>query len=149
MAFKTYNAKEVVITLGGIPGFAAHTVAGFADGTFVKVSFDEDQFKKHIGADGEVSRSKSNNYSGKIEVTLMQSSDSNDAMSALAIIDRVSSNGVIPVTVADLKGKSLYFASSAWVMKVTDSEFGKELGSRTWTLDTDNLEAFVGGSNKV
>lgn len=144
---KTYDPKEIVITLGGIPGFAAHTVGGYADGTFVKVAFDADQFTKTVGADGEVSRSKSNNYAGSIEITLTQVSDTNDALSALAIIDRATSNGVIPVTVADLRGRTLHVSTGAWVKKIPDTEFGKEQSNRTWMLDCETLESFVGGTS--
>lgn len=146
MAVKTYNPKELTITLGGIPGFAAHTVGGYADGTFVKVTLDQDQFTKVVGADGEVSRTKSNNYSGTIEVTLLQTSDSNDALSAISLLDRASNNGIIPVTVADLRGRTLVFSGATWVKKIADVEGAKEQTNRVWVLDCENVDIFVGGT---
>ena len=84
MPVHTYDPANVIVSIGGTP------MSGFADGTFVMVSRDEDIFSKVSGADGEVSRAKSNNRSGSLTLTLMQTSMSNDVLSAIAVLDEIS-----------------------------------------------------------
>jgi hypothetical protein len=139
MPMKSFNPKDLSIVVG------AKAISGFADGTFVMIEMDEDAYSKVTGADGEVARAKSNNYSGKITLTLMQSSDSNDFLSALAIADRQTGTGVVPVTVRDAKGTTIVFAESAWVMRMPSTEFSKEIGNREWVLDCSQIEMYVGG----
>ena len=60
----TYDPKEVVVTFGAIP------LDGYADGTFVEVAPAGEAFARHVGADGEVSRSKSNDNTHDVTLTL-------------------------------------------------------------------------------
>lgn len=142
MPAKVYNPKEVTIIFGPV------IVTGFADGTFLSVDFNEDAFTLQVGTDGEGTRSKSNNDSATIAFTLMQSSDSNDLLSALHNIDKntPSGDGIVPLLIKDLQGSSLYTAETAWIRKAPTSEFAREAGPREWTIETDKLVAFVGSN---
>jgi len=81
MALKTYDPAQVTIIFAGIP------ISGFAEGTFVSVERNEDSWALQVGADGEATRAKSNNKSGRVTLTLIQSSFSNDALSAVMAVD--------------------------------------------------------------
>lgn len=140
MAVKTYDPKQVILIVGGFQ------ITGYAEGTFVNIARREDAFTLHVGSDGEGVRSKSNNRSGTVTFHLLQSSHSNDILSAFAKADELTNAGIFPLMVKDGSGSSLYMAQSAWIKKIADSEFGKEAGAREWGLETDNLEAFVGGN---
>jgi hypothetical protein len=142
MAAKVYDAKSVIITFGPI------LVSGFADGTFVSVDQNEDSFTLQMGTDGEGTRSKSNNKSHTITFTLMQSSDSNDLLSAQHNLDLATPNGdgIGPLFVKDLLGRATYLAETAWIRKPPTAEFGREAGPREWTLETDNLVRLDGGN---
>ena len=140
MSVKTYDPKNTVVTVAGIP------VGGYADGTFIKVTRDEDAFKKVTGADGYTARVKSNNRGGAIEITLMQTSSSNSLLSALAVADELTSAGIVPVMVKDLTGVSTSFSGTAWVKKMPDQEFSKELSNRVWILDCADLFTAAGGN---
>lgn len=140
MAVKTYDPKGVSLIVGG------HIVQGYADGSFVKVSRNEDMFSTKIGADGEPSRTKSNNKSGLLEITLLQSSASNDVLSGYALADELSNSGQVPVMVKDNNGTSIYVSEAGWIKKMPDAELGKELGERTWIIECGALDMFVGGN---
>jgi hypothetical protein len=140
MAAKTYDPSQVAIIVGGFQ------ITGFADGSFLTVARNADAFALYIGTDGEGTRAKSNNKSGRITLTLAQSSDSNAILSGIATADELSNNGIVPVLIKDNSGVSLYAAETAWIVKAPDSEFGREVGSREWILETDNLSVFVGGN---
>lgn len=142
MSVRTYDPKQVIITVGGIP------MSGFADGTFLTVDRDDDQWAKVTGADGTSTRVKSNNRSGNMTITLKQSSPSNDVLSGFANVDELTNAGVVPILIKDLSGNSLYFSATGWVKKYPSSEFGKDLANRDWVLDLVDLDVFV-GSNGV
>jgi hypothetical protein len=135
-----YDPKQVAIIIGG------KVMSGFADGTFVTIKRAEKAFNLKIGVDGEGTRSKSNNKSGMIEIVLMQSSASNDDLSALTAADELSNLGAVPCLVNDKSGRTLASCLTGWVQKYPDAGFAKEVETRTWIIETDNLALFIGGN---
>lgn len=132
MAMRTYDPKKVLLTVG------VGTITGYADGTFIKVSRDEEAFTKKVGADGEVTRAKSNNQAGSIEITLDLASPSNDALSALATADELTNTGAVPVSlllIGNSSGKPLVATEAGWVKKKPDMGFSKKAEDRTWVID--------------
>lgn len=140
MAVRTYDPKQVAINIGGAP------MQGFADGTFLNVERENDAFQKVVGADGVVSRAKSNDRSGLATLTLVQTSPSNDLLSALAVADELQNAGVVPITVKDLEGRTTYFAGTGWIRKMADSEFSNEITNREWAIDLAEVDVFIGGN---
>ena len=136
----TYDPKQVTVIVGG------NSISGFADGSFVKIERNEDSWTLQMGTDGEGTRSKSNNRSGKVTVTLMQSSDSNNILQGIATSDELTNGGLVPILIKDGSGASLYMAEQAWSVKPPSSEFAREAGGREWVLETDSLQVFVGGN---
>lgn len=138
---RTYDPSRVIVTV------AHNTLSGFAEDTFVKIEQLGDGVVSTAGADGEVARAISADRRCKVTVTLQQSSRGNDVLSALAQADRLSGgDGMFPVAIADLRGTTVFAASEAWVVKMPDAEFGAEVGTREWTLETTAAEYFVGGN---
>ena len=139
MPVKTYDPKGVVATVGGIP------ISGYADGTFINISRQNDAYSSVAGADGEVSRAKSNDKRGELTLTLLQTSLSNDVLSGIAQLDERSNSGVVPIMVKDISGLTTFFSGSGWIRKVPDSEFGKEISNREWAFELAEMDVFVGG----
>lgn len=140
MPVRTYDPKSVQIIVGVNP------MGGFADGTFATVAYENDAFTKISGADGDVSRSKSNDSTGTLTLTLAQTSPSNDVLTAVAIADRTANNGIVPIAVKDLSGRSTYVSAFGWIRKQPDSEYAKEITNREWILDLADLDMFNGGN---
>ena len=138
---KTYSPENVKVTVGGAP------ISGFADGTFIKVSRASDAFTKVTGADGSVTRVKSADKSGEITITLMQSSQSNAILQAIALVDETSGKGVVPIAILELNTGNAFVTGSAWIKKVPDAEFGKETTNREWVFDCSELNVFNAGNN--
>lgn len=136
----TYDPKQVSVIVGG------KIITGFADGSFVEFERNENAWNLKVGVDGEGARAKSNNLSGKITLTLMQSSASNDVMSAFAAADELSNAGAVPFYLKDNSGRTIATALTAWVQKYPKTTFAKEIESRQWILETDDIEIFVGGN---
>ncbi len=141
MTIRTYDPSRVIITVG------AATLSGLADDTFVSIEEVGDGVTSVSGADGEVARAMSSDRRAKITLTLQQTSASNDVLTRLMQTDRISGGfGLFPITIADLRGRTLFTSSEAWVVKMPQAEFGKEVGKREWNVETASSAYFLGGN---
>lgn len=136
---KTYSPEDIAVVVGG------RTLAGFAD-TIVTVARNEDAYTLYVGTDGEPTRNKNPNRSGRVTITLKGSSDDNLYLSGLAATDELTKLGTVPVLVKDTNGNSLYTAAEAWIVKPADAEFAKEVGDREWILECAELIMVNAGS---
>lgn len=141
--FHVYDPNELSIMVCGIP-----IEGGFADGSFVEIEQDSDDFADVVGVDGDVTRSKTNDRRATITITLMQSSASNALLSALNNIDRKASNGagVGPCLIKDNQGTSLYAGEKSWIAKPPTAGFDKTAGPRAWKIRVADLERLDGGN---
>lgn len=141
MSVKTYNMKEMTVIFGNV------IISGYAPGNSIKVTMNTDLYNQQIGADGEGARARINDDSATVEITLMQTSASNDELSAIAILDKNTGDGVFPLLLKDPNGNTVYSTNCAYISKLPDSEFGTEITSRTWILMTPKMDvAFIGGN---
>ena len=143
MAIKVYDPASVVVLFNGIP------LSGYADGTFISASQNTPAFTLFVGTSGEAARALTNNQSGTIQVTLQQTSTSNDVLSAFHAADLVAPAGVsiAAVLVKDLNGSTLMLATTSWITKFPDVSFSRGVGNWTWTIETDRMIFGVGGAN--
>ena len=142
MSVFTYDPKQVIVTIGGVP------MSGFSDGTFLEIDRNEPTWNVVVGADGLVTRGKTNNFTGTVTFTLKQSSPSNDVLSGLMAIDEATNRGVFPILVKDLSGNSIYFGGRCWVTQYANSTFGKDISDRQWVLMMDEADMFVGSNSE-
>lgn len=143
MGVANYDPAAIHIIFGVIP------IEGYADGTFVSVERNEDMFALTVGADGEGVRAKSNNKSGRITLTLLQSSITNTLLSAAMVADELASDGVGPFIMTDGNGETLVSAQSCWITKPAKTEFGKEAATREWVLESDSINILNGGEDTL
>lgn len=126
----TYDPKSVSVIVNG------YTVSGFAEGTFVKVErVKPETYITHVGAHGEVGRTKNTDKTGRITITLKGTSPSN------VILD-VFKNLSAPIAMAVLNKSDRSFAaaaSNAWVSKDPANEFGAEESNVDWEIMCDEL----------
>nr|DAG40808.1 MAG TPA: Protein of unknown function (DUF3277) [Caudoviricetes sp.] len=127
---KTYNPKEVTIAAG------SHIVTGFADDTFISIEANGDGITKKVGCDGEIVRAVSPDNTFKVNITLLQTSDSNAFFSEMCDKDLDTGDGMFPLLIKDLKGGLVFSTEAAWCMKKAAVTRGKETNNREWELDT-------------
>lgn len=137
---KTYNPKEISIIIG------SRALHGYSDSDFVAVDRNEDNWTLLVGADGESTRSKNANKSGRITITLLASSDSNDYLTGLAVADELSGRSTFSGLVKDPFGTTLHAFATGWIVKQPTTTFGKEAGTREWVIETDELVNYTGGA---
>ena len=146
MTLKTYSADEVAVIFGGLD-----LNSGAGPDEFLSIEYDEDDFSLQIGVDGEGARSKTNNRSATITVTLMQTSNINAALSAANSADRNTPGGIVhPLLITLLTSlvagatTDKFVAVTAWIQKSPTRAYGRETGTREWVIRTDKLSAVDG-----
>ena len=142
MTTRIYASNEVTIACGGIP------IEGFADGQFLSITRNSDLFSTVIGTSGEIARSKTNDNSAIIEISLLQTSPSNLTFTTFfqADINAPGGAGIFAFICTDLNGVSLYTAGNCWVSKPPDITMDREATTRTWQLTADVIRDFTGGN---
>ncbi len=141
-AMKQYDPAKVIVIVGPI------MVSGFADGTFISAEKNVDTFSLVVGAGGEATRVRSQNNSGKVTLTLLQTSETNALLAAMHEADRLlpAGAGVVPILIKDVFGTTVVGATKAWISKPPKVEFGKDTGTREWTIESNDIEIFAGGN---
>ena len=120
----TYDAKQVNVIVAG------RFLTGFAEGTFVSCEKDEESFGTHVGAKGEVSRSRNSDPLGTITVNLKADSLSNGFLGSLS-----TSKDLFAVQVIDSNsGNFKAGGNQCWIEKPAAREFESELSEREWII---------------
>jgi len=79
----TYDSLLVAMVFGGL------RIAGLAEGTFVKIERNEDDWKDYAGTDGEVVWARQHDKRGTVVFTLKNTSPSNADLSAIMTSDAI------------------------------------------------------------
>jgi len=144
MTAKVYNADQVTVAYGPVL-----LGSGQADGEFLRVEQEADDFEDVVGAGGEVVRSKTNDRRATITLVLLQTAAENDLLSAISNIQRETGLGSEPLLVKDNNGRAIYKAEQAWIMRAPDASFDRTATSREWAIRCASLERFDGGNASV
>ena len=127
----TYDPKQVTLNISGV------LVSGFADGTFIKVErIKPEIYTTHVGAHGEVGRTKSNDRTGKITFTLKGTSPSNAKLDLLK-------NSPLPIPFGVKNNSTSMFvagSTNSWLSKDPSVEFGLEETNVEWEITCDELD---------
>lgn len=139
MTVSTYQPDLVTVAFRGVP------LTGFAPDTFITAERNNDSWNLTVGSGGDATRAKSGDKSGRVTLTLLGSSVSNAALSAMSALDEQLGTQVGPLAVKDLSGADTVFAGSAWIVKPANIEKGNNETNREWVFEASNLEIYAGG----
>lgn len=130
MLIGTYDPKKVTLNISGL------LISGYHEGTFIKVErLDPEIYKTHVGAHGEVARTKNPNQAGKITFTLKGTSPSNKYLDQMK-----NSPSPFPFGLKNNSdGKFMAGAANSWLSKDPNVEFGAEELPIEWELTCDEL----------
>ena len=134
MTTKVYDSNQVFVTLAGRP-----INKGRDSGTFVSSEYSADSFTLVVGADGETTMCRTNNRSGTIKLTLVQTADSHRTLMALESDQRAQPGGtLLDYELRDLSGGLLEHAQVV-IQKPPPQAYGAEASTREWTMVTGEL----------
>ncbi|WP_278939100.1 phage structural protein [Pseudomonas helleri] len=141
MALLTYSPKDVTVTIAGI-----HTATGYADGQFIKISKSGRNVERLRAMDGETARIFRKDENFKFELTLAQSSTTNNFLTTLYNIDVATHLGKFPILMKDHKGQSFFFSGIAWIEDMPDVVFSNQMETRTWVFTCTYAGLTIGGN---
>jgi hypothetical protein len=142
MGVKTYDPSTLSVI------YDAYSVTGFGPDSAVTIETDEDDFELAVGVDGEGTRTKTSNKSATITIELMQTSASNDVLSAKrnADVGTPGGTGGKPLIVKDNSGTSIFACETAWIQKPPTAEYNRSPNGRPWVFRTDRMDANWGSN---
>lgn len=144
MALKSFNIRDLAMSLNAVPLDSG----GYAEDEVMTVEWDEDWWKKYKGADGETSRSGTNNFGAKVTLKYAQTAGANDRLSAILKADILLPNGggAGVFMARDLNGRTVVTSPRAWIIGPPPLKFAKTIQVYEWPIDLDDASAsFFGG----
>lgn len=137
---KHYDAANVLSLYGVLP------LSGTAPSGRVTLEFPEG-YGMEVGTDGEVARYKINNETCTVTVPIIQTSKTNDALTALYLADRnVPGGAPLPFTCQDLLGTSLFSAAGSWIVGPPRVTYVQGIEAREWKFQLAQTAIFIGGN---
>jgi len=128
---KTYDPAAISMSVANI------IVSGFEPGTFITLTRNTNNFVTTLGPDGkELIRTKRNDRSAMLTLTLRQSSDSNLSLANLAEQDEKNADGLVEIGISDATegagASAIEFSGTGWVEKPSDASFAETPQPRAW-----------------
>lgn len=139
MELGTYDPKKVAISFGGVE------LSGVDEDNFIKVMQMGDGISSVAGCYGDVVRTMSPDGRHEVTLRLLQSSISNDYLSAIHKRDKKNGDGVLPLIIKDLSGRTTFYNSQAWINKPAEVTRGNKQNALEWVFTAAGGELFVGG----
>ncbi len=139
---KTYDPAQIALVVGGF------LVTGFEPGTFVTVVRSVSNYGWTVGPDGvEGIRTKLNDKSALMTITLRQTSPANFVLSNFANKDETEGNAVVPVSLADANSPDTEFVSAkGWIEKPADANYAETPQGRAWQIRLAEVPMVHGGT---
>ena len=141
MNTSTYDPAALLIVFKGL------TITGFSDESVVKIARNETTWKLKSGTTGEQVRTRNRNRSGYVELSIMQSSPTNDFLSAILASDELLGDGLGACMVRDNLGTTLVEGDGCYLEGWPESEFTNDAKARVWRVIIPDMNMFVGGAN--
>lgn len=128
MALKTYDLKDVICTYG------PHRFKGFDEGSAITLTPVEDIYKAKVGADGETTRSRTNNNNYEASIKLMGNSSIHLQMINTTFRNSALNGVTFPFQLVSIATGETYTCANAYVTRLPDAEFAQEMTAREWKL---------------
>lgn len=128
-----YDPKRTIVTYGPIP------MAGYAPGTYVRVTRNAVVYRTITGTNGEYKRIRTRNRSGTVEVTLRGTSPVNRLLSIIAQTDENGGSIFAPISIADTLNGGLFFGRNAYIDRYPAKSYGLNEGDTTWSFRCEDL----------
>ncbi|MNX76783.1 hypothetical protein D3C86_1082990 [compost metagenome] len=136
-----YAPSQVSVTI-----FGAYQLEGFSDSTFINITKNSKPFDSQRAMNGEVARIYRKDERYIVEVTLAQSSVSNNVLMAIYNIDTATGLGKFPLMIRDGSGTTNFFALTSWIADIPQASFSNGMETRTWQFECSEVSYGLGGN---
>jgi len=138
---KTYDPKGVSLSIGGF------LITGYEPGTFITLERQSNTFDFSPGPDGEHIRTRKNDQSALMTLSLRQVAASNLVLSHLARRDESDNDGVVALILSDVAApETRYAAGKAYIEKPAGAIFGDSPQHRQWIIRLVEVPMVHGGT---
>ncbi len=143
MSTSTYDPKLYSCVIAALP-----ITDGYADGEFMKLERDTDNFTDMAGTGGDVARAKQHDKRATFTLTLLQTASANAVLSTLAVLDENTDGGagIGPFLLKDRGGLTLHAGAECWIARMPDVQLDKNVTARVWKVRIASLTSFEGGN---
>ena len=142
MSIAVYSPEEVDVFIAGV-----YKLDGYIEGKFLSVNRKDSLFSTSTSSDGMVSRVHNGNMVYTVTVTLASTSESNQVLTYLSLIDFATQMGKFPLFIKDKQGSTLLFSPTTWIEKQPNSDFGLSVEAREWELTCSQAVFNLGGNH--
>lgn len=142
----TYSFLDVNASIVGPGGaFPLGNGAGISE-EGITITQNEDIGAMSIGADGTGMHSLHADKSGKVTVSLLKTSPTNQLLSAMAAFQRAtpSAYGQNTIVIVDKSRGDVITCSQAGFTKIPDLKYGKAGGTNEWMFNVISIEPTLG-----
>jgi hypothetical protein len=130
MTTRSFNGNQLSVVFGISP------IVGFIQDTSLTIETRDGEYNYNHDLHGNVTRSRINDNSATIKITLTQATRSNVLLSEYVELDRQSNSGIFPICIKDSNNNTLFTSQSASII-VSDQHWAQK--DREWLiLATDN-----------
>ncbi|WP_289760340.1 phage structural protein [Lactobacillus taiwanensis] len=123
---RPYNAINANIVVDG------RTIQGFQENDMFSYTFSEEKVRVAVDAQGQVGTATNNNHLGEITINL-----SGTSIDHKFLLDIANSNRRVSIQITSEIEK--ISGTKAWITKVPDGAFGKEVPKRTYKFKVADL----------
>lgn len=128
-----YDPEKVILSYGGV------AITGYAEGAFIEVEKNEDNVFPYVGTQGDVGFAESCDRTGKITITLMQTSPSVKYLNDMA--KKKGDSASVPVSIVDMNTNGTNCSGTkARVIKESQVSFDKEIKERKFEIYVADME---------
>ncbi len=140
-----YDPTTVIFTWGGVP-----LPLGASSGNFLRLERSSVMWRMPVGIDGEVTRVRSNDFSGIVTFRMRQAAFNATALSALLTLNEFTGLYTVfaglPFLLTDVpSGATLWTSPLAFLEGWPADEYGTSENDREWALLCPLLIPFLGG----
>lgn len=145
----SYSPEDVIVLINH-PEFT-HQVTGFVEtGSFLSFERSVDRATLVSSVDGNHSaRVLRRNKAGTITLSLMQTSESNDILSRIGVLDEEahSNKYLFSILIRDTSGRTVMSASQAFLGNDPVVSFSDGVETYDWTITVAQLDKHIGGNS--
>ena len=134
MAHLTYSSRGVASNFSGLP------IDGYADDSFVTITYNSDFSDPTVGADGEVALAISPDQTGTVAFDLIDTSAGAKRLAQLYSLQRVTDEPIRqPLIISDPSGATLVLCNNAHLQSIGEGTLGLGNNTRTFTFFVEEM----------
>lgn len=133
-----YNPNNLSVVFGG------RVISGFAVDDALTIEREHPHYKTNFDLHGNPTRTKVNNDSTKITVTLTHKSPSNNVLGNFLELDRLNGGGVFPISIKEPDGASFFVCTHAYITDSPKIGYAGEEKTKTWSIQAYGVTQCIG-----